>query len=152
MARHLKNASCAAILLATFLASLPAHAQPQVAVRDAWARATAPGQTAGAVYMSITSPAGDTLTGVSSPDAGAAMLHKTTESGGMSDMSDMETLKLPAGKVITLAPKGMHVMLMDLKHPLAAGQAIEIDLTFAKSGTVHVKAPVLPITASAPPA
>jgi copper(I)-binding protein len=102
--------------------------------------------------MSLTSPDGDTLTGVSSPDAGAAMLHKTTEMGGMSGMSDMDRLVLPAGQKITLAPHGMHVMLMDLKHKLLPGQAIELDLTFAKSGVMHVKVPVQPLGASAPPA
>lgn len=130
----------------------PAFAQSPVAVHDAWARATAPGQTTGAVYMSLTSPAGDTLTGVSSPDAGAAMLHKTTQMNGMSDMSDMDNLPLPAGKKVTLAPQAMHVMLMDLKHPLVAGQNVEVDLTFAKSPGIQVKAPVQPIAASAPPA
>jgi copper(I)-binding protein len=131
---------------------MPAFAQSPVAVHDAWARATAPGQTTGAVYMSITSPTGDTLTGVSSPDAGAAMLHKTTQMNGMSDMADMESLPLPAGKKVTLAPHGMHVMLMDLKHPLVAGQSVGVDLTFAKSPGIHVDAPVQPIAASAPPA
>ncbi len=140
------------ILLGLLLAGHAAFAQGRVAVRDAWARATAPGQTEGAVYMTLTSASGDTLTGVSSPDAGAAMLHKTTEAGGMSDMSDMDALPLPAGEPTALAPRGFHVMLMDLKHPLVAGQAVELDLTFAKSGVVHVKAPVQPITASGPPA
>jgi len=134
------------------LLTLPAFAQTPVSVHDAWARATAPGQTTGAVYMSLTSPAGDTLTGISSPDAGAAMLHKTTQMNGMSGMTDMDTLPLPAGTKITLAPQGMHVMLMDLKHPLVAGQNVEVDLTFAKSPGIHVKAPVQPISAAAPPA
>jgi copper(I)-binding protein len=131
---------------------MPAFAQSPVAVHDAWARATAPGQTTGAVYMSITSPGGDTLTGVSSPDAGAAMLHRTSQTNGMSGMSDMDSLPLPAGTKVTLAPHGMHVMLMDLKHPLVQGQSVEVDLTFAKSPGIHVKAPVQPIAASAPPA
>jgi len=139
------------LFLGLMLLGSPAFAQSQVAVHDAWARATAPGQTEGAVYMTLTSATGDTLTSVSSPDAAAAMLHKTTESGGMSDMSDMDTLPLPAGKAISLAPHGIHVMLMDLKHPLVAGQTVEVDLTFAKAGVVHVKAPVEPISASGPP-
>jgi copper(I)-binding protein len=70
----------------------------------------------------------------------------------MSGMTDMDTLPLPAGTKITLAPQGMHVMLMDLKHPLVAGQNVEVDLTFAKSPGIQVKAPVQPISAAAPPA
>jgi copper(I)-binding protein len=71
---------------------------------------------------------------------------------GMSGMSDMDALPLPAGKTVTLAPHGMHVMLMDLKHKLVAGQTVEVDLSFAKAPGIRVKAPVQPIGASAPPA
>jgi copper(I)-binding protein len=121
-------------------------------VHDAWARATAPGQTTGAVYMTLSSPVSDTLMGISSPDAGAAMLHRTTKMNGMTGMSDMDSLPIPAGRKVVLAPLGIHVMLMDLKHPLIPGQAVEVDLSFANSASVHVRAPVQPITASAPPA
>jgi len=135
-----------------FLAAPALAQQPTVAVHDAWARATAPGQTVGAVYMTLSTPVSDSLVGVSSPDAGAAMLHRTTKMNGMTGMSDVDSVPIPAGRKVTLAPNGIHVMLMDLKHPLIPGQAVEVDLTFANSPTVHVKAPVQPITAAAPPA
>jgi len=143
--------------LAAALALLPLAGpaiaqQPTVAVHDAWARATAPGQTDGAVYMTLSTPVSDSLMGVSSPDAGAAMLHRTTKTNGMTGMSDVDKVPIPAGRKVTLAPNGIHVMLMDLKHPLIPGQAVEVDLTFANSAPVHVKAPVQPITALAPPA
>jgi copper(I)-binding protein len=139
--------------LAYLLLAAPAVAQqPSVAVHDAWARATAPGQTVGAVYMTLSTPVSDSLMGVSSPDAGAAMLHRTTKANGMTGMADVDSVPIPAGRPVTLAPNGIHVMLMDLKHPLIPGQTVEVDLTFANSPSVHVKAPVQPITASAPPA
>jgi copper(I)-binding protein len=143
----------AAAVTALALVWGPALAQqPAVSVHDAWARATAPGQTAGAVYMTLSSPVSDTLLGVSSPDAGATMLHRTTKMNGMTGMSDVDSLPIPAGRKVTLAPNGIHIMLMDLKHPLVPGQTVEVNLSFANSPTVQVKAPVQPITASAPPA
>jgi copper(I)-binding protein len=122
-----------------------------VAITGAWARATAPGQTVGAVYMSLVSAGDDHLTSVESSDADMAMLHKTVSKGGMSDMQDMDTLALPAGRMVSLAPNGMHLMLMGLKHPLIPGQSVHLTLTFAKSAKVSAQVPVQPLGAAGPP-
>jgi copper(I)-binding protein len=130
----------------------PATAQAsQVEITGAWSRATAPQQNEGVVYLSMTSPAGDMLTGASSPDAAGAMLHKTTEMGGMSGMTDMDAIALPAGKTVSLSPHGMHIMLMGLKHPLVAGDRISLSLDFAKAGRETVSVPVQPIGAEGAP-
>jgi copper(I)-binding protein len=122
-----------------------------VSVSGAWARATAPGQTDGVAYMVLESAAGDRLTGAASPGADMAMLHSTTQQGGMSGMQDMDGLDLPAGQNVALAPHGLHLMLMGLKHPLKAGDKLELELDFAKAGKVHVSVPVQPLAASGPP-
>ncbi len=136
------------------LACGPASAQVaggSVTITGAWARATAPQQTAGAAYLTLTSPGGDRLTGVSSDAASMAMLHRSTSQGGMAGMDDVAVLDLPAGRPVTLAPRGMHVMLMDLRHPLVAGGRLGLTLTLARAGAVQVAVPVLPIGASGPP-
>ena len=79
------------------------------------------------------------------------MLHQTTHAGGMSAMTDMQPVPIPAGGTLAFAPGGAHIMLAGLRHPLAAGSRIELDLTFAHAGVVHVSVPVQPITASGPP-
>jgi copper(I)-binding protein len=135
---------------ALLLASASAHAAP-IVITGAWARATAPGQTDGVVYMALTSDSGDRLTGAETPDAGMAMLHSTMQQGGMSGMTDMDGIDLPAHKRVSLAPHGLHLMLMGLKHPLVAGGSVELDLDFAKAGKVHVRVPVQPLGASGPP-
>jgi len=124
---------------------------PPVSVSGAWARATAPGQTDGVAYMTLESKAADRLTGAASPDADMAMLHSTTQQGDMSGMQDMDGLDMPAGQKVTLAPHGMHLMLMGLKHPLVAGEKLDLELDFAKAGKLHVTVPVQPLGASGPP-
>jgi copper(I)-binding protein len=52
---------------------------------------------------------------------------------------------------VALAPGALHIMLMGLKHPLVAGSAVALDLTFTHAGVVHVRVPVQPIGASGPP-
>ncbi len=122
-----------------------------VSISGAWARATAPGQTDGVAYLTLSSAAGDRLTGAESPDAEMAMLHDTTQQGGMSGMQDMDGLDLPAGQKVALVPHGMHLMLMGLKHPLVTGEKLDLELDFAKAGKVHVTVPVQPLGASGPP-
>ncbi len=131
-----------------------AQAQPSplpVQVTSAWARASAPGQDSGVVYLTITAAAPDRLDGVSSPDAGSAMLHWTTHQAGVSVMQDAGALAVAPGSPIHLAPQGLHVMLIGLHHPLLAGGTVELDLAFAKAGRVKLSVPVQPIGASGPP-
>ena len=119
-------------------------------VTSAWSRATAPGQTTGAVYMTLTSGTADRLTAISSPNAASAMLHQTSQMGGMSSMQAMDGLDLPAGKPVTLAPHGMHVMLEGLKAPLVAGGYVTLTLTFGHAGAATFNVPVVPVGASGP--
>ena len=55
-------------------------------------------------------------------------------------------LELPAGKPVDLKPGGYHVMLMDLKQPLKAGDTVPLTLVVEgkdkKRQTVEVKATV----------
>jgi copper(I)-binding protein len=55
-------------------------------------------------------------------------------------------LELVAGKAVELKPGGYHVMLMDLKQPLKAGERVAITLVFEdaakKRFTQEVQVPV----------
>ncbi len=136
------------LLLAALLAT-PALAQspvPGVQVTDARARATAPGQTVGAAYATITSPAQDRLLGIDTPVAGRAELHTVTLDGTIMRMRPVEGgIPLPAGQPVALAPGGLHIMLVDLKAPLQAGQSFPLTLRFEHAPALTVTVPVEPI-------
>ncbi len=121
-----------------------------VSVHGAWARATAPGQRQAAIYMSLTSPTGDTLLGVSSPLAAHAMLHQSSGAGGVARMTDMDSLPLPAGQSVRLEPRGRHVMLDGLTPALSPGGQVTLTLRFAHAPPATVHAPVLPIGSVGP--
>ena len=113
---------------------------PKVEVSDAWARATAPGQSSGAVYATIVNDGGaDQLVGVSTP-AGGAMLHSNDQEGGVARMRMVADVPLAAQSRLELAPGAMHVMLSGLKAPLVAGEHFPVTFRFAKAGprTVEV--------------
>lgn len=134
----IRFAPFAALLLAAC-----APAAPDVEVTDAWARATAQGQSA-AVYASIASRGDeDALTGASTPRAQMAMIHAGETVDGVARMRHATTVAVPAGGTLALAPGGTHVMLTGLKAPLAAGETFPLTLTFAKAGSREVTVTVV---------
>ncbi len=144
----------AALILALALPPLAVRAQARgdVTVSHAWARATPQGASVGAAYLEITtgSSAGDTLVRVSSPVAGRVELHANFEDNGIMKMRRLDELALGAGETHVLEPGGDHLMLLDLKAPLAAGDRVPLTLTFAKEGDVTVEATVEAIGSPGP--
>ncbi len=125
-----------------------------VTVTDAWARATVQGQKATGAFMTITAKDNVKLVSVSSPVAGVAEIHEMKMDKDVMRMAALpKGLDLPAGKAVELKPGGYHVMLMDLKTPLAKDTTVPVTLTFqdakgAKSNVelkvqVGVQAPMM---------
>jgi copper(I)-binding protein len=141
-------------LLLLPLASLAAAQQPKadsVAVSEAWARATPGGVRNGAAFLQITaSGAGDRLMDVRSGAAGRVELHSHIHEAGVMKMRRVEAIDVPAGKPVVFKPGGLHIMLMDLKQPLKAGEQVDLTLVFEKAGEIEVRASVEPIGAAGP--
>ena len=111
------------------MCAVSAFAQ-NVTVTDAWARATVQGQKATGAFMKITAKDSAKLVGVSSPVAGVVEIHEMKMDKDVMKMSALPNgLELPAGKAVELKPGGYHVMLMDLKAPLAKDTTIPLTLT-----------------------
>jgi copper(I)-binding protein len=127
-----------------------ARAADAPVVTDAWARATPPGTTVGAAYMTIQGgPQDDRLVDASSDRAAMVHLHAVEEQGGVAKMRAIEAVAIPAGQRVALAPKSTHVMLMGLDGPLVAGQTFVITLHFANAGELPVTVTVRPATTPA---
>lgn len=121
-------------------------ASAPVQAHDVWARATPPRASTAAVYLTLISPTNDALTGASTPVAQKSGVHETRMEGNIMRMRAVEGgLDLPAGKPVTLAPDGYHIMLEGLKAPLKPGQSVPIRLTFRNAPPLDVQAQVRPI-------
>lgn len=151
------------LLLATVTALLTtgvAWAQTApVEIRQPWARATVPGQSATGVFARVTAREAARLTGGSSPLAAVVEIHEMKMDGNVMRMRALEAgLALPAGRAVDLKPGGYHVMLMDLKRGLAPGETIPITLVIETAGgqreRLEVKTSVRPlgVTGAAPAA
>jgi copper(I)-binding protein len=126
-------------------------ATPGIVVTQAWARATPPGATTGAVYITLDNRGStpDRLVTITSPAAGSAMLHETVEQDGVSQMRMIEG-DVPAGSTLEMKPGGVHIMLMDLTAPLKQGETVSLTLDFEAADDVAVEAEIAPIGADGP--
>lgn len=123
----------AASLVAAACGEPARTAAAHVVVENAWARATPPGAEVGAAYATLRnrSQAEVRLQALSSPAAGRVEVHDMKQENGVMRMRRIEALAIPPGGSVELAPGGKHLMLMDLRQPLQAGQRIALKLRFS---------------------
>lgn len=123
-----------------------AWAQTTVKVEEAWVRGTVATQKATGAFMRLTPSANARLVEAKSPVAGVVEIHEMAMENDVMRMRQVPGLDLAAGRTLELKPGGYHVMLMDLKQPLKAGEQVPITLVFEdaaqKRFTQEVKAPV----------
>ncbi len=125
----MKNYTCKLAL--TFMLSLAFTASlAQVKVDDAWIAATVSVQKSSAAFMKLKSEQALTLVRASSPAAGLVEVHTMNMEGGVMQMRPLKNLVLPAKQLVELKRGGTHLMVMDLKQQLKAGQSIPLTLTF----------------------
>ncbi len=103
---------------------------------DAWIRPTPPMVTVGAAYATLRAGRDDRLLAIAVPDtiAGHTELHESTrDAAGRMGMREVEGLALPAGRMVKLEPGGAHLMLLDLRRPLVAGDRVPLAFRFARA-------------------
>lgn len=130
------------ILVAALLAAVAGSALAQVSVSSAWARSTVPGQSGTGAFMTIVSKEGGKLIGAASPVAGVVEIHEMAMDNNVMKMRAVSGLDLPAGREVQLKPGGYHVMLLDLKRPLKAGEKVQIELRLETRDGKRVTQPV----------
>jgi copper(I)-binding protein len=114
-------------------------------ITEARARPTPPGISVGAVYFSITNAGSkaDRLLSVSTPVAGRVELHESRNMHGVVEMREVTSVECPPGATVRATPGGLHVMLLGLAAPLAAGTELSVSLQFRDAGVLTLKVPVV---------
>ena len=121
------------------LALAAAAAQAQVSVTDPWVRATVAQQKATGLFMQLDAVQDVRLVAGESPVAGVVEIHEMAMDGDVMRMRAIAGLALPAGRPVELKPGGYHVMLMDLKRPLAGGETVPLTLVFENAAGQRVR-------------
>ena len=156
--KHIRSTFVGALALAAMqLAPATAPAADydvgSIHITQPWARATPKGASSGAGYLTVTNngAAADRLSCAGSDAAAQCQIHTMTMDNGVMKMRPVEGgLEIKPGETVTLRPGSVHMMFVNLKHPLQAGGAVEATLQFEKAGTVKVELPVVAIGAAAP--
>jgi periplasmic copper chaperone A len=143
----------AALLVLSTAAQAADYDVGSIHISQPWSRATPKGASAGAGYMTVTNKGAtpDRVSCVSSDASAECQIHTMTMENGVMKMRPVEGgLEILPGQTVTLKPGGLHMMLIDLKHPLEAGGSVKATLKFDHAGTVDVDYPVAAIGAPAP--
>ncbi len=142
----MKQLVAAALAAACFAA----FAQSSVEIKDPWVRATVAQQKATGAFMQLVAKSDSKLVEAKSVVAGVVEIHEMAMDKDVMRMRQVPSLPLPAGKAVDLKPGGYHVMLLDLKGQVKAGDVVPLTLVFegkdGKRESVDVKAPVKPLS------
>ena len=141
--RSLRPAVLAAVLL--FAGPLAAEdiKAGSLTIERPWSRPTAGAN--GVAYATLRNAGSEPerLVGVRTSVARVAELHSSTVTPeGVAQMRPLETVEIPAGGEARLAPGGLHIMLVGLTRPLAAGESFPLTLVLEHAGEIEVQVAV----------
>jgi periplasmic copper chaperone A len=117
----------------------------------AWARPVSLGEDGpanSAVYFTLDNP-GDAplqLLAAETDVAGRTEIHETTMDGDVMRMRPVEAVEVAAGGEVAFQPGGLHVMLLDVRRDLVAGETFALTLRFADGGERTLDVTVRPAT------
>jgi periplasmic copper chaperone A len=124
------------MVLAGLVLATPAFAA-NVQVSNAWFRSLPAKVPAGGYFTLHNSGTAEiALTGAQTPVCSMLMLHKSSESGGMSSMDDVASVPVAPGGKITFAPGGYHLMCMDPSPAMVPGGTVAVTLRFSDGSRI----------------
>ena len=122
----------------------PAHGAETITISDAWVPAIE--QVGGNVALSMTirntSDIADALVRVRCPAANFAVKHTVDRGEGAPAMREISAIPIAAGGTTVLKPDAYHIMLLQTRQPLAAGDALNCSIVFQKGGTIETEVKV----------
>ena len=136
-------AVCAAavMLAALTLGQGVAGQEKRPTASGAWVKLPSPGETQAMAFATVENPTSYAVYVVSAKAdvAGKVELRDASLSGD-ARLKPVEFVTAPAYDSLYMGPTGAHLMLLDLKRPLEAGDAVAITLTTDSGATLQVRA------------
>lgn len=137
------------LLLGALLSTLAQAGGLQV--RDGYIRELPPGQVNSAAYFTLLndSAAAVALVAATSDVADRVEIHAHRMSGSAMRMEQLHRVEVAARGQLQFKPGGLHLMLIDLKRPLRAGDTVTVILLDERGGSHRIKLPVVDARAAA---
>lgn len=149
MPRILVAAALAATLMLPSLGQAHDFTVGGLKIGHPWARATPPAAPVAGAYLTVENTAGDAdrLVSVAIPDISPRVeIHEMANNNGVMTMRPLpQGLPVAGGSKVELKPGGYHLMMMDIRKPLVAGEKVKATLVFEKAGPVNVEFVVSPM-------
>jgi len=135
-------------LLAGSLMAGPASADT-LEFEGAWSPEAPPVAPVMAGYVRISNSGVEdvVITAARCPDFDKVEIHDMRHQDGMMRMIKQESLTIPAGEQIALAPGGMHLMLMKPRRAIKRGETLEVTFETAAGESINVPFEVRPQSA-----
>ena len=129
------------LLLTTAFANL---AGADVTVKEAYIREMPPGQPVTAAFMTLHNNGDEAvqLIAVSSEAAERVEIHAHRHDNGMMRMEQIDSVSVSAGGDFVFKPGDHHLMLIDLKRSLRAGEVVRLKLEFKGIEPLIIDVPV----------
>lgn len=139
--RTLAAALGAALLLPTRPARAHDYTLGELRIGHPWTRATAGTGAAGGGFLTIrnTGTQPDRLLRAESPAAGVVELHTHINDQGVMRMRPVPDIPIPPGAEVTLAPGGLHLMLINTRQRFDRGGRVPVTLVFERAGRIEVE-------------
>lgn len=133
------KSSTLSLLFAGLLLASGAHASAadHIHASHAWIRVL-PGDLPAGAYVTLQNDSDQPaeLSGANSAVYADVMLHRSSTEGGVSRMTMVDTLSVPAHGKAELAPAGYHLMLMKAAKPVKPGDMVKLTLKFTDGSTL----------------
>ncbi len=109
-------------------------------VKNAWIRPAPPSAVSMAGYFQLTNTSQDTVSidSVDSPLFDTTMIHETVIEDGIASMQHMDNLSIEPQQTVTLAPMGIHLMLMRPEQTPSVGTKVPVALTLNNGEVINL--------------
>lgn len=136
--------SIPAMALLVLLAFAASGEGPAVNASKVWIRQSPPGVSVLAGYFTLQDLTDKALEldSVTSPDFGSVEMHRSLVKDGQEQMEPVPRITLPAHGSLEFKPGSYHLMLMQPKKNLFAGDIVTLTLAFSDGSQLTLLAPV----------
>lgn len=113
---------------------------PPLEINDVTVFAPLPGTRVSVAYMSIrnNTQADMVIGSIRSPQFASVNMHETRIVDGISKMTKVETVRIPARSTLKLAEGGLHLMLTKPYRSMAPNQSVKLEFEYDADGLLIV--------------
>ena len=142
--RSIRGFAAGMLGLTAALIASPVAADEAIRISEAWVHAA--DQVGGNVVLSMTikneADAADALMRVRCPVANFSERHIVDRGEGAPAMRSIPSIPIAAGTTTILKPDAHHVMLLQTRQALVAGETFNCSIVFQKAGTIETEVKV----------